>query len=74
MSRSEAARAGAAYADIHARVPAIIAGRRDVLSSDQFHPSAVLYDAWARVMFEALDEAAARTTELPSAPLEPAGA
>lgn len=74
ISRAEAARAGAAYADIHARVPAIIAGRRDVLSSDQFHPSAVLYDAWARVMFEALDEAAAPATELPSAPLEPAGA
>ena len=45
---------GAAYADIHARVPALIAGRTDVLSSDGFHPSAVLYDAWARVIFEAL--------------------
>ena len=74
ISRAEAARAGAAYADIHARVPAIIAGRRDVLSSDQFHPSAVLYDAWARVMFEALDKAEAPATGLPSAPLEPAGA
>jgi len=74
ISRAEAARAGAAYADIHARVPAMIAGRRDVLSSDQFHPSAVLYDAWARVMFEALDEGAAPAAELASAPLEPAGA
>lgn len=73
ISRTEAARAGAAYADIHARVPAMIAGRRDVLSSDQFHPSAVLYDAWARVMFEALEGGAA-PAELPSAPLEPAGA
>ena len=73
VSRAEAARAGAAYADIHARVPAMIAGRRDVLSSDQFHPSMVLYDAWARVMFEAL-EGGAVPAELPSAPLEPAGA
>jgi lysophospholipase L1-like esterase len=74
ISRAEAARAGAAYADIHARVPPMIAGRRDVLSSDQFHPSAVLYDAWARVMFEALDGGAAPTSELTPAPLEPAGA
>ena len=74
ISRAEAARAGAAYADIHARVPALIAGRRDVLSSDQFHPSAVLYDAWARVMFEALDEGAASAAEMPAAPLAPAGA
>jgi lysophospholipase L1-like esterase len=73
VGRAEAARAGAAYADIDARVPAMIAGRRDVLSSDQFHPSAVLYDAWARVMFEALEEGAV-AAELPSAPLEPAGA
>ena len=73
ISRSEAARSGAAYADIHARVPGMIAGRRDVLSSDQFHPSAVLYDAWARVMFEALEGGGA-PAELPSAPLEPAGA
>ena len=73
VSRAEAARAGAAYADIHALVPAMIAGRRDVLSSDQFHPSAVLYDAWARVIFDALDEGAV-PAELPSAPLEPAGA
>ena len=29
-------------------------GREDVLSSDQFHPSVVGYDAWADVMFEAL--------------------
>ena len=74
ISRAEAERAGAAYADIHARVPGLIAGRRDVLSSDGFHPSAVLYDAWARVMFEALDRGGAAEVELPSTPMEPAGA
>ncbi len=74
VSRAEAYRAGAAYADIHARVPHLIAGRTDVLSSDRFHPSAVLYDAWARVMFEALAEDAAPSAALPTAPLEPAGA
>jgi len=74
MSRAEANRAGAAYADIHARVPHLIAGRTDVLSSDQFHPSVVLYDAWARVMFEALAKDAAPSIALPTAPLEPAGA
>jgi lysophospholipase L1-like esterase len=73
ISRAEAARAGAAYADIHARVPAMIAGRRDVLACDQFHPSAVLYDAWARVMFDALEEGAA-SAALPAAPLAPARA
>lgn len=54
ISRAEAERAGAAYADIHARVPPLVRGRRDVLSSDGFHPSAVLYDAWALVMSDAL--------------------
>lgn len=74
ISRAEAVRAGAAYADIHARVPPLIAGRRDVLSSDQFHPSTVLYDAWARVMFESLQAGDSPTAELPDAPMEPAGA
>ncbi len=74
ISRAEAARAGAAYGDIHARVPPMIAGRTDVLSSDQFHPSTVLYDAWARVMFEALQAGPSTVAELPSAPMEPAGA
>ncbi|MGH2418033.1 MAG: SGNH/GDSL hydrolase family protein [Candidatus Limnocylindria bacterium] len=74
ISRGEAARAGAAYGDIHGRVPALIAGRTDVLSSDGFHPSAVLYDAWARVIFEALQEGPASAADVPSAPMEPAGA
>jgi lysophospholipase L1-like esterase len=74
ISRAEAARVGAAYGDIHGRVPALIAGRRDVLSSDGFHPSAVLYDAWARVIFEALEDGADTAAALPAAPMEPAGA
>ena len=74
ISRHEAARSGAAYGDIHGRVPALIAGRTNVLSSDGFHPSAVMYDAWARVIFDALQAGAATRDELPTAPMEPAGA
>lgn len=54
ISRSEAARAGVAFADLEAELPRIVAGRTDVLSSDNFHPSVVGYDAWAEVIFRAL--------------------
>ena len=54
ISRAEAARIGAAHADLESGVPLLIAGREDALSSDQFHPSVVGYDAWAEVMFQAL--------------------
>ena len=54
ISRAEAARAGVAYADLAAEVPARIQGRTDVLSRDQFHPSVVGYTAWADVIAEAL--------------------
>ncbi|MDQ3689611.1 MAG: GDSL-type esterase/lipase family protein [Chloroflexota bacterium] len=54
ISRSEAARIGAAYADLYSGVPRLIEGRVDVLSSDRFHPSVVGYDAWAEVIFQAL--------------------
>ncbi len=54
VSRSEAERAGVAFADLAAEVPPRIAGRTDVLSSDDFHPSVVGYSAWADVIFEAL--------------------
>ncbi len=74
ISRQEAARAGASYGDIHGLVPALIAGRTDVLSSDGFHPSAVLYDAWARVIVEALEAGPATREDLSEAPMEPAGA
>lgn len=54
IGRAEAARIGAAYGDLQSGVPRLIAGRQDVLSSDNFHPSVVGYDAWAEVIFQAL--------------------
>lgn len=54
ISRSEAARTGAAYADLAAQVPERVRGRTDALSRDQFHPSVVGYTAWADVIAEAL--------------------
>ena len=74
ISRAEAARAGAAYADLYAEVPALIAGRRDVLSSDRFHPSAVGYDAWAEVIFQALQAGPADGASEADDPLEAEGA
>lgn len=74
ISRAEAERAGAAYADIHALVPPLIRGRRDVLASDRFHPSVVLYDAWARVMCDALYGTGPVTLDASRSPMEPAGA
>jgi len=56
ISRSEALRAGAAYADLASEVPPRLRGRTDVLSSDQFHPSVVGYSAWAEVIAEALND------------------
>jgi lysophospholipase L1-like esterase len=54
ISRAEAERAGAAYADLARDVPPLIAGRTDVLSRDQFHPSVIGYSAWADVIAAAL--------------------
>lgn len=59
VSRTEAERAGIAFADLAADVPPRIVGRTDVLSSDDFHPSVVGYSAWADVIFEALQRGAA---------------
>jgi len=56
ISRSEALRAGVAYADLASHVPPRLRGRTDVLSSDQFHPSVVGYSAWAEVIAEALTD------------------
>jgi lysophospholipase L1-like esterase len=73
IGRSEAARAGVAYADLARGVPPLIRGRTDVLSSDRFHPSVVGYAAWADVIFEALathDVGPGR----PFGSMEPAGA
>jgi lysophospholipase L1-like esterase len=71
ISRAEAERAGAAYADLARDVPPLIRGRTDVLSRDQFHPSVVGYSAWADVIVEALLGRESQTT---GARLEPAGA
>ena len=73
ISRAEAARVGAAYADLRVEVPRLIRGRGDILSSDRFHPSMAGYDAWAEVIFEALraDEA---TGDLGGTSLEASGA
>jgi lysophospholipase L1-like esterase len=75
ISRTEAARAGVAYADLARHVPPRIDRTTEFLSSDQFHPSAVGYAIWADVIFEALIEGPGASTPLPTvAPLEPAGA
>jgi lysophospholipase L1-like esterase len=74
ISRAEAARIGAAYADLHSEVPSLISGRRDVLSSDHFHPSAIGYDAWAEVIFQALRAGPAGVVADTNAPLEAEGA
>lgn len=71
ISRGEADRAGAAFADLARDVPPRIRGRTDVLSDDRFHPSVVGYAAWADVIAEAL---LAGPMESTSAQLEPAGA
>ncbi|MCA1571563.1 MAG: GDSL-type esterase/lipase family protein [Chloroflexi bacterium] len=59
ISRAEAAQVGVAYADLQSNVGRLVEGRQDVLSSDRFHPSVVGYDAWAEVIFEALQSNAA---------------
>jgi lysophospholipase L1-like esterase len=71
LSRDEAARAGAAYADLARDVPPLIRGRTDVLSRDQFHPSVVGYSAWADVIAGAL---LAGPSPAAAVRLEPAGA
>jgi lysophospholipase L1-like esterase len=54
VSREEAARIGAAYADLAREVPKRIDPATPFLSDDQFHPSALGYAIWADVIFEAL--------------------
>ena len=72
ISRAEAARVGAAHADLHSGVPLLIRGRGDALSSDRFHPSAVGYDAWAEVIFRALQLGPEPVSADAEAPLEEA--
>lgn len=64
VSRSEAERAGVAYADLAREVPPRIRGRTDILSSDRFHPSAAGYGVWADVIVDALARDAAPRTRL----------
>ena len=75
ISRTEAARAGVAYADLARHVPPRIDRSTEFLSSDRFHPSAVGYAVWAEVIFEALVEGPAVMAPAQSAaPVEPASA
>jgi lysophospholipase L1-like esterase len=74
ISRSEAARADAAYADLAAEVPRRIGRDSTFLSSDRFHPSVVGYGLWADVIFEALAAGPATVAAPPPGPLEPAEA
>jgi len=74
ISRAEAARIGAAHADLQSGVPLLIAGREDALSSDQFHPSAVGYDAWAEVIFQALQAGPATVAQDEESAVEAEGA
>lgn len=70
IGRSEAMRAGAAYADLAAELPDRLRGRSDIFARDRFHPSAVGYAAWADIIAEALIEAPATSTP----PIDSAGA
>jgi len=70
ISRAEANRAGAAYADLARDVPPLIRDRTDVLSRDRFHPSVVGYTVWADVIAEALLTGQGETA---TARMEPAG-
>jgi lysophospholipase L1-like esterase len=54
VSRQEAARIGAVYADLARDVPGRIDPATPFLAEDQFHPSAAGYAIWADVIFEAL--------------------
>ena len=54
VSREEAGRIRAAYADLAREVPKRIDPATPFLSEDQFHPSAVGYAIWADVIFDAL--------------------
>jgi lysophospholipase L1-like esterase len=57
ISRQEAARAGAAFADLAGRIPARMAREPGALASDGFHPSALGYRAWADVIADAVASA-----------------
>lgn len=54
VSREEAARIDAAYADLAREVPKRLDPATPFLAEDRFHPSAAGYAIWADVIFEAL--------------------
>jgi len=76
ISRAEAVRAGAAFADLAGEVPERLRGhgRTDVLSRDEFHPSVIGYTAWADVIAEALARGPEPPPDAERASMEPAGA
>ena len=55
ISRAEADRAGILYADLRSGLPPLLAGQTGILAKDGFHPSAIGYDAWAEVIYLALE-------------------
>jgi lysophospholipase L1-like esterase len=71
VQRQEARRAGVAFADLAADAHPRMRGRREVVASDLFHPSAVGYAVWADVIASALlhRPAGSRGRAFPSAPL-----
>jgi lysophospholipase L1-like esterase len=74
ISRAEAIRVQAAYADLASEVPGRITRDTPFLSSDRFHPSVVGYGLWADVIFEALERGPEQPVPARGGPLEPAGA
>ena len=74
VSRAEAARIGAAYADLAREVPRRIDPETPFLSVDQFHPSAAGYRIWADVIFEAVIDGRMEAASTPDASLEATGA
>jgi lysophospholipase L1-like esterase len=54
ISRQEAVRHEASYADLAAEVPPRIVPGSQFLSTDRFHPSVIGYSLWADVIFESL--------------------
>ena len=74
VSRTEAARAGAGYADLAREVPRRIDPETPFLSVDQFHPSAAGYRIWADVIFETVIGGRVEATPALDASLEASGA
>ncbi len=73
ISRQEAARVDAAFADLARDVPGRLRDRDEALSRDRFHPSHVGYAAWADVIAEALARGPDPTDASADEPFEVAG-